>query len=98
MKRQRLNLQQLFSLGNIVATPAALEAMTDAGINPLSLLRRHAAGDWGDLDAEDKTENDFSLTRYLRILSSYKLPTGDKVWIITEADRSATTFLLPSDY
>ena len=60
-------------------------------------LRRHFNGDWGDLAEEDKKENEYSLTRHLRILSAYK-KDGEKIWIITEADRSATTVLFPSEY
>jgi len=85
-----------FSLGTIVATPGALD-LRDKGVSLISLLKRHQKGDWGDLNEEDKKENDYSLTRHLRLLSSYITPHG-KVWIITEADRSATTFLLPDEY
>lgn len=60
-------------------------------------LRRHFNCDWGDLAEEDKKENEYSLTRYLRILSAYK-KDGIKIWIITEADRSATTVLFPEEY
>jgi hypothetical protein len=60
-------------------------------------LIRHLSGDWGDLSSEDKAENDFSLRRDLRIFSAYDTPKG-RLWIITEADRSATTVLLPSEY
>jgi len=65
---------------------------------PVKLLGRHVSGDWGEMPVEDMTENDFSVTRHLRIMSSYKLESGEKVWVITEADRSATTFLLPDEY
>lgn len=85
-------------LGRIVATPGALEAMGEAGISPASLLARHAAGDWGDLCPEDKAENELSLREGFRILSSYKLKSGSRIWIITEHDRSSTCFLLPSEY
>ena len=88
----------LFPLGQVLSTPGALEAFTEAGQKPLELLTRHVTGDWGDLCEEDKEENDFSVERQLRILSAYVLPTGVEVWVITEADRSATTFLLPSEY
>jgi hypothetical protein len=84
----------LFPLGLVVATPGAIEL----GINLSPFLRRHQCGDWGDLDAEDKAENIFSLQNGLRILSAYQAPDGAKFWIITEADRSATTVLLPSEY
>ena len=87
-----------FPLGQLVATPGALAALEEAEQDPLELITRHVTGDWGNLEEEDKQENEFSVNRQLRILSAYKLPTGDKIWIITEADRSATTLLLPSEY
>lgn len=87
-----------FELGAIVATPGALAAMREAGVNPASLLLRHVNGDWGDLDDEDRAENEFSLREGYRLLSAYILPTGRKIWVITEQDRSATTFLRPEDY
>ena len=59
---------------------------------------RHILGEWGDLDAEDKAENELSVREGFRILSSYTLPDGSRVWVITEADRSATTLLLPEEY
>jgi hypothetical protein len=87
-----------FSLGQIVATPGALDALSQAKQDPLALLARHQAGDWGELSAEDKRENELSLRQGFRILSAYTLTTGVKVWLITEADRSSTTILLPEDY
>ena len=72
--------------------------MREAGEDPLDLIRRHVTGDWSELDEHDQAENRFSVGRDLRILSAYTLSTGVKVWIITEADRSATTILLPSEY
>lgn len=87
-----------FDLGRVVATPGSLEAMQEAGIDPLTLLARHAAGDWGDLCDEDRAENELSLREGFRILSSYKFADGLNIWIITEWDRSATTFLLPEEY
>jgi hypothetical protein len=88
----------LFSLGQIVATPGAIEALDGASQTPDELLIRHVTGDWGDLVAEDIRENEYSLKHGLRIFSSYHLSTGVKLWIITEHDRSVTTFLLPSEY
>lgn len=87
----------LFALGQMVATPGALEAMEKLNISPLALLSRHQRGDWGDLDEEDKAINDNALKTGKRVLSAYRL---DKVtlWVITEADRSATTILLPEEY
>jgi len=88
----------LFKLGQIVSTPGALEEMKLAGVNGLELLARHVRGDWGEVDEHDARENDFSVENGFRILSAYTLETGVKVWIITEANRSATTFLLPEEY
>ena len=87
-----------FSLGQIVATPGALEALEEAGERPATLLKRHIAGDWGEMDEHDRRENDRSLEDGCRLLSAYTLATGTKLWIITEADRSSTTLLLPSEY
>src|SRR5215469_17997425 len=85
-------------LGQIVATPNALHALEDANQVPEEYLARHAAGDWGEVGAEDWRENELSVREGFRVLSSYTLSTGKKLWIITEADRSATTVLLPEDY
>lgn len=87
-----------FPPGQIVATPGALTALKEAGIDSASLLARHLSGDWGELCPEDCAENEWSLQRGLRILSAYPLPTGQKIWVITEADRMAITFLLPEEY
>jgi hypothetical protein len=88
----------LFPLGRTVATPGALQALETAGQQPAEFLDRHVSGDWGDVDDEDKQENELSLRSGLRILSAYITSAGDKIWIITEADRSATTILLPEEY
>jgi hypothetical protein len=87
----------LFQLGQIVATPGALALMQETGTNPQKLLNRHVNGDWGDVCKEDAEENDFSVRYGHRILSSYVVGDGN-VWIITEATRECTTFLLPVDY
>jgi len=88
-----------FALGQTVSTPGALDALTAAGVPARDLLDRHCTGDWGDLCDDDKQENDLSVQQGFRILSAYSLPrTGVKVWIITEADRSVTTILLPDEY
>jgi hypothetical protein len=89
---------RLFSLGQIVATPGALQALEKAGQLASHFLVRHALGDWGDLCDEDKTANDEALADDLRILSAYRLEDGTKIWVITECDRSATTVLLPQEY
>ena len=75
-----------------------MEAFTASGQSPLEFLQRHLAGDWGELDENDVRENEVSLQRGWRILSCYRLSTGVKFWVITEADRSVTTFLLPDEY
>lgn len=91
------NTRLLFPLGQIVATPGALALLTETGTHPVRLLARHQTGDWGNVPPEDARENALSVKRGFRILSSY--PVGDdRVWIITEADRSVTTLLLPEDY
>jgi hypothetical protein len=66
--------------------------------SPWSSLHAHAAGDWGELDEHDRHENELSLVHGFRLLSAYTLSNGTRIWIITEADRSATTLLLPSEY
>ena len=88
----------LFPLGSIVATPDAIRALEAAGTSAAELLRRHATGDWGELDAEDVQSNNDAVRHGNRILSSYPLDAHTKVWIITEWDRSATTLLLPENY
>ena len=87
-----------FPLGRIVATPGALAALEEAGDRPGTFLKRHITGDWGELDEHDRRENELSLQRGFRLLSAYTLSNGTRIWIITEADRSATTLLLPSEY
>jgi hypothetical protein len=86
-----------FDLGQVVATPGALTAMEESGKTPGEFLSRHASGDWGDLCDDDRKENELSLEHGFRLLSSYKLRTGTVIWIITEADRSSTTLLLPDE-
>lgn len=83
-------------LGRTVITPAAL-----ATLNPDDVvvsLARHARGDWGDIGPEDRKENEYAVSRCLRLLSVYSDRNGTRFWVITEADRSATTVLLPDDY
>ena len=93
-----------FDLGPIVSTPGALEALRACNADPLQYLRRHAAGDWGDLDETDKAANAEAITSGARIMSVYTLPDGQKLWVITDAEiddqhnRQATTFLLPDEY
>ena len=90
--------QTMFLLGQTVATPGALQALLDSGESPLVFLARHALGDWGDLDPEDLQANEDALRHGSRLLSAYHTQSGTKLWIITEADRSVTTILLPEEY
>jgi len=87
-----------FPLGRIVATPGALRALERANQSPAVFLARHAAGDWGELDPEDIRENEYSVAHGFRLLSAYTTAAGERLWIITEADRSSTTLLLPEEY
>ena len=84
-------------LGRVVATPGALQAMSDAREHPFGYLARHATGEWGELCALDRRENGLALRHGYRVLSSYPVGEG-RVWVITEADRSVTTILLPEEY
>jgi hypothetical protein len=92
------NQKAKFSLGQVVATPGALDALTKSEENPLAFVARHVCGDWGEVCQEDRLENEFALNKSFRLLSVYQLKDGTKIWVITEADRSATTILLPSEY
>lgn len=84
-------------MGRIVATPGALQLLEEAGEDPFPYLARHCSGDWGEIAQHDRRENERSLRQGWRILSSY--PIGaERIWIITEADRSVTTLLLPEEY
>ena len=85
-----------FSLGQIVATPNALAQLAQPDIT--LALSRHITGDWGELDEHDRQENELSLREGYRLLSAYQATNGTRFWIITEADRSVTTILLPEDY
>ena len=80
------------------ATPGALAALKKAGQQPSEFLTRHVNREWGDLSDEDRKENDYSLEQGFRLLSAYRTHAGDKLWIITESDRSVTTLLLPEEY
>lgn len=95
----------LFTLGRITATPAAMGALQLFRFSPLRLLARHVRGDWGDVDGDDAEMNRRAVILGLRVLSVYTLkrvidgqPRTETVWVITEADRSVTTVLLPDDY
>jgi hypothetical protein len=87
-----------FPLGRVLATPGALAAFDEAHESPFAYLSRHFRGEWGDLSPEDWAANDRALTTGSRLLSAYVLGSGEPIWIITEADRSTTTILLPDEY
>jgi hypothetical protein len=87
-----------FALGRVTATPGALRALEHAEQLPAEFLDRHVNGDWGEVPEEDKQENEFSVQHGFRIISAYTTSAGEKIWVITEADRSYTTILLPSEY
>jgi hypothetical protein len=86
-----------FNLGIVVVTLGARDLIEDSQEKMQELLARHVSGDWGDIDDEDKALNDSALQHGVRLLSSYTVD-GEKIWVITEADRSSTTILLPSEY
>lgn len=110
----------LFDLGQVVATPGALELMHITDTSPLRLIARHVAGDWGDCHPDDAQTNNDAVREGMRVMSVYRLPLieppvqvdstatnhaipphatdDDQVWVITEADRSVTTILLPEEY
>lgn len=88
-----------FELGRLLATPGVLSAVAEASDNLMTYLARHARGDWGTVCDADKRANDQALKDGTRLLSAYVLRDGTtRIWIITEADRSATTVLLPEEY
>jgi hypothetical protein len=87
-----------FPVGRVVATPGALRALQKAEQHPAEFLDRHVTGDWGEVPDADKQENELSVEHGFRIISAYTTSAGEKIWIITEADRSYTTILLPSEY
>ena len=98
------NISHRFRLGQIVATPGALEAFQRTGETPATFLRRHVTGDWGDLDDHDKRMNSEAIRfegdpeKQGRVLSAYRLQDNTRIWIISEHDRSVTTILLPEEY
>ncbi len=88
----------LFSLGQIFLTIEAREALEESNQMPNEFLAKHQAGNWGLICEDDKRENELSIKEGYRILSSYKTLKGEKIWIITEADRSSSCLLLPEEY
>jgi hypothetical protein len=97
------NSKRKFSLGQIVATPGALEALQDSGQTPGFFLARHVKGDWGEVCEEDKQANDHALVVGSRLLSAYRTLKNERIWIITEAaddqgHRISSTIVKPSEY
>jgi hypothetical protein len=86
-------------LGRVVGTMGALAAFAGALDEDMdTYLTRHANGDWGEVDEHDRKANEYALEHGLRVLSAYTLSSGERIWIITEADRSSTCLLLPKEY
>ena len=98
-----LPMKPKFSLGQVLATPGALEALEKSGESPATFINRHASGDWGEVSGGDGQLNDEALKDGSRLLSAYRTKFGTKLWVITEATddqgrREATTILLPEEY
>lgn len=88
----------LFPLGRVVATPGALRLLEAYAESPMTYLARHASGDWGAVSADDVRANLQALQEEARLFSAYELPGGERLWVITESDRSATSLLRPEEY
>jgi hypothetical protein len=88
----------LFPTGPVYLTPGVIRALSDAKQQPEEFLARHIVGDWGDLCEEDNEANDQAVLEGTRIFSAYITANNEKIWVITEWDRSSTTFLLPEEY
>jgi hypothetical protein len=93
-----LILELTFPIGQLVATPGALEALARSGHSISDFLGLHTVRNWGDLDEDDRASNNYSVDHGGRLLSAYTMRDGERLWIITEADRSSTTLLLPREY
>lgn len=95
------NKRELFPIGNTLMTRGVKMLLDENTLVPKlitnDIISRHASGDWGDVDEEDSATNDRAIKNGDRLVSSYTI-SGEKVWVITEADRSSTTVLLPSEY
>ena len=88
----------LFALGQLLATPGALELLESYQLTALPFVLRHVSGDWGDICTEDRQSNAEALQYGYRLMSVYVISKAERLWIITEADRSCTTLLLPEEY
>jgi hypothetical protein len=99
MKKGKPEHAPKFTLGRVVATRGVLELMNEQGLQPFHYLGRHVHGDWGDVGDLDKALNEDAVANGCRIFSAYNLADmPDRLWVITEADRSVTTLLLPREY
>ena len=90
--------KELFPLGQVVMTPGAMEVLKRSGESPRDFIARHQSGDWGEVCAEDAQANQEALQQGFRLMSVYRTAGGKKLWVITEADRSVPTLLLPEEY
>jgi hypothetical protein len=97
-RKLEMMLEPKFSLGRVFLTNGAKEALNESNQSANEFLSLHQTGNWGIVGKEDAEENEFSLKNGFRLLSAYKTSKNLKLWIITEADRSSTTVLLPSEY
>ena len=91
----------LFSTGQVVATPGALSLLSEVGVAPIDLITRHVFGDWSEMSPEDQVQNCLAVANGGRVFTSFSVgsaPIFEKVWVITEADRSSSCVLLPRDY
>lgn len=93
-----VNGKATFSLGQIVATPGALDLLRESGESPALFVNRHVQGDFGEMCDEDRALNNEAIANGSRILSAYKTAKGERIWVITEADRSSTCLLRPDEY
>lgn len=90
--------KQSFALGRTLATPGVLVTLEKLGLAPQTLFDRHLACDWSDMVKEDQEANRQAVKNGSRVFSSYRYANDVKIWVITEADRSSTTILLPDEY
>lgn len=89
--------QPLFTLGTVVTTTGADALLRKHNLHPIRFIARHMSGDWGDVSGKDAAANREALTENGRLLSAYSLPGAERLWVITECDRSVTTLLLPDE-
>lgn len=97
-RKLEILIEPKFPLGQVFITQGAREALAESNQDAFEFLSQHQIGNWGIVGKEDAQENEFSLKNGFRLLSAYRTNKGEKIWCITEADRSSTTLLLPSEY